>query len=85
MAASLIAGSVTYAQVGRGWSDWPTAYADAQRTSWLQTDPNISVGSMSKPGFDLQWTSQLDNQRRGLHGLTQGVTVSGVTLFVPTS
>ena len=85
VAASLIAGGVTFAQVGRGWSDWPTPYADAQRTSWLRTDPNISVESMSKPGFELQWTSKLDNQRRGLHGLTQGVTASGVTLFVPAS
>ncbi len=85
VAASLIAGGVTFAQVGRGWSDWPTPYADAQRTSWLQTDPNISVESVSKPGFDLQWTSKLDNQRRGIHGLTQGVTASGVTLFVPAS
>ena len=85
LAASLIAGGVTFAQVGRGWSDWPTPYADAQRTSWLRTDPNISVESMSKPGFALQWTSKLDNQRRGSHGLTQGVTASGVTLFVPAS
>ena len=85
VAASLIAGGVTVAQVGRGWSDWPTPYADAQRTSWLQTDPNISVESLSKPGFELQWTSKLDNQRRGTHGLTQGVTASGVTLFVPAS
>ena len=85
LAASLVAGSVTFAQVGRGWSDWPTPYADAQRTSWLQTDPNISVEAISKPGFELQWTAKLDNQRRGLHGLTQGVTASGVTLFVPTS
>src|ERR671910_213132 len=83
--ASLIAGGVTFAQVGRGWSDWPTPYGDAQRTSWLRTDPNISVESMSKPGFALQWTSKLDNQRRGVHGLTQGVTASGVTLFVPAS
>ena len=83
--ASLIAGGVTFAQVGRGWSDWPTPYADAQRTSWLQTDPNISLASLSKPGFELQWTSKLDNQRRGPHGLTQGVTLSGVTLFVPAS
>jgi outer membrane protein assembly factor BamB len=85
LAALLFASGVTFAQVGRGWSDWPTAYADAQRTSWLRTDPNISVASMSKPGFDLQWTSKLDNLRRGIHGLTQGVTASGVTLFVPTS
>ena len=79
----LIAGGVTFAQVGRGWSDWPTPYADAQRTSWLRTDPTISVESMSKPGFELQWTSRLANQRR--ERLTQGVTASGVTLFVPTS
>ena len=83
--ASLIFSGVISAQVGRGWSDWPTSYADAQRTSWLRTDPNISVESMSKPGFDLQWTSKLGNQSRGLAGLTQGVTASGVTLFVPTS
>ena len=85
LGAILIAGGVTLAQVGRGWSDWPTPYADAQRTSWVRTDPKISVESMSKPGFDVQWTTRLDNQRRGLNGLTQGVTASGVTLFVPTS
>jgi hypothetical protein len=85
VAALLIASGATFAQVGRGWSDWLTPYADAQRTSWLRTDPNISVESMSKPGFELQWTSKLDNQSGGVQGLTQGVTASGVTLFVPTS
>ena len=82
---SAVAGTATFAQVGRGWSDWLAPYADAQRTSWLRTDPNISVESMSTPGFELQWTSKLDNQARGLAGLTQGVTASGVTLFVPAS
>ena len=68
VAASLIVSGATFAQVGRGWSDWPTSYADAQRTSWLRTDPKISVESMSEPGFELQWTSKLDNQSRGLAG-----------------
>lgn len=85
LAVLSIAGGVTFAQVGRGWSDWPTPYADAQRTSWLRTDPKISVESMSTARFDLQWTATLDTQRQGLRGLTQGVTASGVTLFVPTS
>jgi hypothetical protein len=40
---------------------------------------------LSKPGFDQQWKSKLDNQPRGAHGLAQGVTASGVTLFVPMS
>jgi outer membrane protein assembly factor BamB len=85
VAASLIVSGATFAQVGRGWSDWPTSYADAQRTSWLRTDPNISVKSLSNPGFELQWTVKLDNQSRGPAALTQGITASGVTLFVPTS
>ncbi len=83
--ASVLAGGVTYAQVNRGWSEWPTAQADAQRTSWTRTDPNISVAAMSAPGFELQWSSKVDNQTRGLSGLTQGITVGGVTLFVPMS
>ena len=81
----LFTGAVGVAQVGRGWSDWPTPYADAQRTSWLRTDPKISVEALSKSGFDLQWTSKLDELGRKSQHLTQGVTVSGVTLFVPVS
>lgn len=83
--AALLAGGVTFAQVGRGWNDWLTAYGDAQRTSWVRTDPSISVASMSKPGFNLQWTSKVSSDTPGLAGLTQGVTASGVTLFVPAS
>ena len=85
LAAVLFTGAVAVAQVGRGWSDWPTPYADAQRTSWLRTDPKISVESLSKSGFDVQWTSKLDELGRNSQQLTQGVTASGVTLFVPVS
>src|SRR5262245_10185485 len=70
----------TYAQVGRGTTEWLTAGADAQRTSWIRTDPKISVASMSQPGFDLQWTAKL-----GAGALAPGVTANGVTLFVPMS
>src|SRR4051812_27219931 len=80
-----IALATVHAQVGRGGSEWLTARADAQRTSWIRTDPKISVESMSKPGFELQWTRKLDNRSRQQYGLTQGVTANGVTLFVPMS
>ena len=60
-----LAGSVAFAQVGRGGSEWLTAQADAQRTSWIRTDDKISVEALSKPGFELQWTAKLDNQPRG--------------------
>src|SRR5262245_14819456 len=85
MLASCSAGTLMYAQVGRGGSEWLTAQADAQRTSWIRTDAKISLESMGKPGFALQWTAKLDNQPRQLNGLTQGVTANGVTLFVPMS
>ncbi len=82
---SALAGSIAFAQPGRGGSQWLTALGDAQRTSWVRSDDKISVAALSKPGFELQWKSKLDNQPRGVHGLTQGVTASGVTLFVPMS
>jgi hypothetical protein len=70
----------THAQVGRGSTEWLTAGADAQRTSWIRTDPKISVTSMSQPGFELQWTARL-----GAGALAPGVTANGVTLFIPMS
>jgi hypothetical protein len=82
---AVVAGSIAFAQPGRGGSQWLTAQADAQRTSWIRTDDKISVGALAKPGFALQWKVKLDNQPRGLRGLAQGVTASGVTLFVPMS
>lgn len=83
--ASVLAASFTFAQVGRGGSQWLTALGDAQRTSWVRTDDKISVAALSKPGFELQWNVKLDNPARGIHGLKQGVTAAGVTLFVPVS
>ena len=83
--AAALAGGVTFAQVGRGGSEWLTAFGDAQRTSWIRSDAKISLETMSKPGFELQWTSKLDHQPRGLQGFAQGVTANGVTLFVPMS
>lgn len=82
---AVVVGSITFAQPGRGGSQWLTTLGDAQRTSWVRTDDKISVEALSKPGFDPQWKVKLDNQARGLHGLGQGVTASGVTLFVPMS
>src|ERR1043166_6003577 len=80
-----VAGTITLAEPRRGGAQWLTALGDAQRTSWIRQDDKISLPTMSKPGFDLRWKRKLDNQPRGPQGLTQGVTASGVTLFVPMS
>ncbi|MEO8076474.1 MAG: hypothetical protein ABI818_09120 [Acidobacteriota bacterium] len=66
-------------------NEWPTAHGDAQHTSWIRTDSNISTQTMSQPGFALQWTSKLDIPKRPASSLTPGVVTSAVTLFTPIS
>ena len=83
--ALAVAIGTIHAQVGRGTTEWLTAGGDAQRTFWVRADPKISVASLSKPGFELQWSQKLDNRVRGANGLQHGVTANGVTLFVPMS
>jgi len=83
--ASVFAGGVLWAQTRGGGSEWLTTGGDAQRTSWIRFDAAISLESMSKPGFDLQWKTTFNNQPRGQSGLAPGVTANGVTLFVPMS
>jgi hypothetical protein len=58
---------------GRGGSDWTTAANDAQRSSWLRSDPKISRESMQKPGFQLLWKIKFENEARQLNGLTPAV------------
>jgi hypothetical protein len=71
---------------GRGNpNDWPTAHGDAQRTSWVRSDANISLEAMSQPGFRLQWKSKLDAPSRQGQVLSSGVVTPAVTLFTPIS
>jgi hypothetical protein len=84
-AIALLSTASVFAQGRGGGADWATAQMDAQRTASIRTDANISVATMQKPGFELQWKVKLDNQARQNESLMQGVTVSGVTLFTPLS
>jgi hypothetical protein len=77
--------TVTFGQIGRTGTQWLTALGNAQRTSWVSADDRISVAALSKPGFELQWKTRLDNAPRGVRGPGQGVTATGVTIFVPMS
>jgi outer membrane protein assembly factor BamB len=84
VALAVVSASGLVAAQGRGGgAEWPTTSGDAQRSSWIRTDANISVDSLSKPGFELQWKTKLDNQPRQGNSLAAGVTVNGVTLFTP--
>lgn len=50
------------AQFGRGAPEWMTDGGDAQRSSWIRSDPKISVAALSKPGFALAWKIKLDHE-----------------------
>jgi len=71
---------------GRGNpTEWPTAYGDAQHTSWIRSDVSISPETMSQPGFELQWTTTLVSPARRGVSLSPGVVTSGVNIFTPLS
>src|SRR5213594_3044823 len=72
----------------RGGQEWLTSNVDAQRSSWIRTDPKISKESMQmsgantsptgrsqqeKPSFQFLWKMKLDNEARQLNSLTQPV------------
>ncbi|SPE39639.1 Pyrrolo-quinoline quinone [Candidatus Sulfopaludibacter sp. SbA3] len=59
-----------HAQFGRGDGVWSTSGGDAQRSSWVRTDPKISPESMQKPGFGFIWKVKLNNEPRQLNSLT---------------
>jgi hypothetical protein len=56
---ALLSAAAARAQ-GRGNANWTTAGYDAQRSSWVRSDPKISADSMSKPGFAFLWKIQLE-------------------------
>src|SRR5262245_7237557 len=64
---------VTTAFAQRGGQEWATSNADAQRSSWIRTDPKTSRASMQKPGFQFLWKVKLDNEAKQLNSLTQPV------------
>ncbi len=56
-----------------GAQDWTTIGNDAQRSSWIRSDPRISTSSVQTPEFQLLWRMQLDNQPRLQNALTPPV------------
>jgi len=66
---------------GRGGQNWSTYNADAQRTSWMRTDPRISRESVQKPAFQFLWKTKLDNQPRQLNSLTQALLLGNIISY----
>src|SRR5439155_23928268 len=82
LAAVLICAATDMARAqGRGGASWTTQAGDAQRRSWVQTDPGISRANMQKPGFHLLWKSKFDNQSRQLNSLTQPLLLPNIISY----
>jgi outer membrane protein assembly factor BamB len=79
--ALAVAGARGAEAQGRGGPNWTTTGGDAQRTSWVKTDPRISKESVQKPGFQLLWKSKLENQPRHLESLTQPMLLSNIISY----
>jgi hypothetical protein len=60
------------AQFGGGPA-WNVTGGDAQRTSWVRTDAQISPANLQKPGFKFLWKIKLNHEAKGDYALSQAV------------
>ncbi len=74
--AVVIGAAVAVSAQGRGGGAWTTVGGDAQRTSFVRTDPKISLTSMQAPGFQFLWKRKLDSER-----LTQPLLLPNIIAY----
>ncbi len=72
----MVGAAVAVSAQGRGGGAWTTVGGDAQRTSFVRTDPKISLSSMQTPGFQFLWKRKLDNER-----LTQPLLLPNIIAY----
>src|SRR5436853_6090773 len=70
-----------FAQFGRGGATWSTTNGDAQRTSWVRTDPQISKENVQKGVVQFLWKLKLDNDARQLNALTPPAVIGRVITY----
>src|SRR4051812_4360849 len=75
---AVLSGGLLHTQ-GRSAPDWTTEAGDAQRTSWVASDPWLSLDSMSQ--FKLLWKLKLDNEARQMNALTAPVSIANLNSF----
>jgi len=70
---ALMSVSGALAQGRGGATPWVTGNADAQRTSWLRTDPQINKDSVQKGVMQFLWKLKMGNTNQQLNALTAPV------------
>src|SRR5437763_5358932 len=68
--------SLCHAQFGRGDSSWATSGADAQRSSWVRTDPKISKEGVQSRDFRLLWKLKLGDAPGTANSFTPAVLLT---------
>ncbi len=69
---ALTLAGIASAQFGGGPA-WNVAGGDAQKTSWVRADPQISVANLQKPGFKFLWKVKINNEAKQGYALSQAV------------
>lgn len=78
----LLVGAALCVVQGQGFGgSWSTVGRDAQRTSWVQSDPRISTTTVHGAHFGLLWKMKLDNQARQLSALTQPLLLTNLISY----
>ena len=72
----MIGAAVVVSAQGRGGGAWTTVGGDAQRTSFVRTDPKISLSALQAPGFQFLWKRKLDTER-----LTQPLLLPNIIAY----
>ena len=70
-----------FAQFGRGGGAWSTTNGDAQRTSWVRTDPQISRENVQKGVVQFLWKLKLDSKPRQLNALTPPAVIGRLITY----
>jgi outer membrane protein assembly factor BamB len=53
--------------------EWTTANGDAQRNSWVRTDPRLTKDAVQKGELKFLWKAKLNGENRQLNSLTQPI------------
>jgi outer membrane protein assembly factor BamB len=85
-ACGIVGATAVMRAQGRGGAQWSTSHGDAQRTSWIKTDPRISIQSLQKGAegfgaFKFLWKLKVENDSKPVNPLTPPVLLDQIIGF----
>ena len=71
--AAIVAAAAAASALHAQNREWTTANGDAQRNSWVRTDPRLTKDAVQKGEFKFLWKTKLNGDNRQLNSLTQPI------------